>query len=313
MNPTEAKIVELLNTDFKGDWDVLLKTVITLKLKDSPSQKTPISAINPNPVQQQFVEIVPPSTPENLTTQDSVIPTNQSVAPPQVIQNTVTANPMIELKAVTKNYAVGSETIAALNNINLTILQGEFVAIVGPSGSGKSTLLQLLGGLDKQTSGEIVVDSQNLNNIDDNALSRYRNTSVGFIFQSFYLQPYLNVLKNVELPLLFKDLQPEVRKHMAKEAVQSVGLTDRINHLPKQLSGGQMQRVAVARALANKPKIILADEPTANLDKTNTIEIGTLLQEVNSKLGVTIVLVTHNELLASYAKRIINIEGGQIR
>jgi putative ABC transport system ATP-binding protein len=219
---------------------------------------------------------------------------------------------LIKIRDLKKTYKVGNTTIEALKGADLNINKGEIVAIVGPSGSGKSTLLQLIGGLDKPTSGSIVVDNQELSMKNDYELSDYRNKTIGFIFQSFYLQPYLNVEKNVELPMMFRKMDRSLRKQSAVSAVDAVGLSNRIDHLPKQLSGGQMQRVAIARAIVNNCKIILADEPTANLDKETTLEVLNLLQKVRDDLGTSIVIVTHNELVAKSADRIIKIDDGKI-
>lgn len=219
---------------------------------------------------------------------------------------------LIQIRDLQKTYKVGSTTIDALKGADLDIKKGEIVAIVGPSGSGKSTLLQLIGGLDKATSGSIIVDNQELSTKNDFELSDYRNKTIGFIFQSFYLQPYLNVEKNVELPMMFRKMDRVHRKQSAISAVDAVGLANRIDHLPKQLSGGQMQRVAIARAIVNNCKIILADEPTANLDKETTIEVLNLLHKVRDDLGTSIVIVTHNELVAKSADRIIKIDDGKI-
>lgn len=219
---------------------------------------------------------------------------------------------VIELKNVSKIYKLASETINAIKDITLDIYEGEMIAIVGPSGSGKSTLLQLTGALDKPSEGTLLVDGQDISKLNDKQLSTFRNKTIGFVFQSFYLQSYLNIQQNVEIPLLFGGMKKSDRRVLSEEATESVGLKERIKHLPKQLSGGQMQRVAIARALVNKPKIILADEPTANLDKQTTIDIMELLRTLNEKLGTTVIIVTHNELVADYCQRQIKLSNGEL-
>jgi putative ABC transport system ATP-binding protein len=220
---------------------------------------------------------------------------------------------LMSLKSISKEYSLGQHKVTALKNINLDIYKGEFVAITGPSGSGKSTLLHVLGGLDKPDKGEVLIEGADLSKFNDNELSLFRNKMVGFIFQSFYLQPYLNVLQNTEIPLIFRMASESVRKSAATNAIDAVGLSERITHLPKQLSGGQMQRVGIARAIVNDPKIVLADEPTANLDKESTQDIINMLKKINKEKGITIVVVTHNDMVAQYADRIIKLEDGEIK
>jgi ABC-type lipoprotein export system ATPase subunit len=220
---------------------------------------------------------------------------------------------LMSLKDISKEYTLGNHKVAALKNINLDVYKGEFIAITGPSGSGKSTLLHVLGGLDKPDKGQVLIEGSDLSKFNDNELSLFRNKMVGFIFQSFYLQPYLNVLQNTEIPLIFRMANESVRKAAATNAIDAVGLSERIMHLPKQLSGGQMQRVGIARAIVNDPKIVLADEPTANLDKESTQDIINMLKKINKEKGITIVVVTHNDMVAQHADRIIKLEDGEIK
>lgn len=218
---------------------------------------------------------------------------------------------MIELKNVTKTYRLGDEVLDALNNVQCTIEAGEFVAITGPSGSGKSTLANIIGGLDRPTKGTVVVDGIDLSRIRDAKLSAYRNHHIGFVFQSFNLQGNQTALENVMLPLIFSKMRPRARRARAIECLQAVGLGDRIKHKPNQLSGGQRQRVAIARALAAKPSIIIADEPTGNLDSARGEEIMKLLKELN-KQGITLLVITHDATIARQAGRIIEIHDGTL-
>jgi len=218
---------------------------------------------------------------------------------------------VIELKNLTKTYKLGDETLNALDGIDCTIQAGEFVAITGPSGSGKSTLANIIGGLDKPTGGTVVVDGQDLSHVRDRQLSDYRNHHIGFVFQSFNLQGTQTALENVMLPLVFARMKSKERKARAKECLEAVGLGDRLKHKPSQLSGGQRQRVAIARALAVKPNIILADEPTGNLDSARGEEIMKLLKDLN-KQGITLIIITHDNSIAKQAGRIINIKDGKV-
>ncbi len=218
---------------------------------------------------------------------------------------------VIELKSLTKTYRLGDEALNALDGIDCTIQAGEFVAITGPSGSGKSTLANIIGGLDKPTGGTVVVDGQDLSHVRDRALSDYRNRHIGFVFQSFNLQGMQTAMENVMLPLVFARMKPKDRKLRAKECLEAVGLGDRLNHKPAQLSGGQRQRVAIARALAIKPSIILADEPTGNLDSARGEEIMKLLKKLNEQ-GITLIIITHDMSIARQAGRIINIRDGKV-
>jgi len=218
---------------------------------------------------------------------------------------------VIELKNLTKTYKLGDETLNALDGIDCTIQAGEFVAITGPSGSGKSTLANIIGGLDKPSGGTVVVDGQDLSHVRDRQLSDYRNHHIGFVFQSFNLQGTQTALENVMLPLVFARMKSKDRKARAKECLEAVGLGDRLKHKPSQLSGGQRQRVAIARALAVKPSIILADEPTGNLDSARGEEIMKLLKDLN-KQGITLIIITHDNSIARQAGRIINIKDGKV-
>jgi putative ABC transport system ATP-binding protein len=218
---------------------------------------------------------------------------------------------IIQLKNVTKTYHLGDETLNALDNVNLMVSAGEFVAITGPSGSGKSTLANIIGGLDKPSSGTVTVDEADLSHIRDKALSDYRNHHIGFIFQSFNLQGTSTALENVMLPLIFSGMRPKDRKARATECLGRVGLGDRLKHKPSQLSGGQRQRVAIARALAVQPSIIIADEPTGNLDSARGEEIMRLLKELN-KQGMTLLMITHDMNLARQAGRIVSIHDGKL-
>ncbi len=218
---------------------------------------------------------------------------------------------MIELKNVSKTYRMGDETIHALDGVNIKINTGEFVAIMGPSGSGKSTLANVIGGLDVPDTGEVVVDEQSLRQANDDQLSWYRNKHIGFVFQTFNLQPSLTAIENVVVPLLLARISPRQRFDRAKVCLSAVGLGDRMRHKPAQLSGGQRQRVCVARAIANNPQIIIADEPTGNLDSKKGMEIVQVLKDLN-KSGITIIVITHDEDVAKRADRVLSIRDGKI-
>jgi putative ABC transport system ATP-binding protein len=218
---------------------------------------------------------------------------------------------VIDLKHITKTYHLGDETLHALNDVSCAVQSGEFVAITGPSGSGKSTLANIIGGLDQPTDGSVVIDDLDLSRVHDRQLSDYRNKHIGFVFQSFNLQGTQTALENVMLPLVFMGMKSSERKARAKECLEAVGLGDRLNHRPSQLSGGQRQRVAIARALAGRPSIILADEPTGNLDSARGEEIMKLLKDLN-KQGITLVVITHDMSIARQADRIIQIKDGQV-
>ncbi|MCR4417286.1 MAG: ABC transporter ATP-binding protein [Ignavibacteria bacterium] len=218
---------------------------------------------------------------------------------------------MIEMKNITKTYIVGLEEVHALRGISLTVRKNEYIAVMGPSGSGKSTLMNIIGCLDTPTTGIYLFNGINVSDMDDNELARIRNKEIGFVFQTFNLIPRSNALHNVELPLIYANVPAHERKERAKAALENVGLGDRIHHKPNELSGGQRQRVAIARALINNPSIILADEPTGNLDSKTGEEIMQLFELLHQK-GNTIILVTHEEYIAEHAKRIIRIRDGLI-
>ncbi|HEY5152549.1 MAG TPA: ABC transporter ATP-binding protein [Candidatus Saccharimonadales bacterium] len=218
---------------------------------------------------------------------------------------------VIELKNVTKTYKLGDETLNALDSVDFSVQSGEFVAITGPSGSGKSTLANIIGGLDRPSSGSVSVDGNELSQIHDNKLSAYRNRHIGFVFQSFNLQGNNTALENVMLPLVFAKMKNKERKVRAADCLKAVGLGDRIKHKPTQLSGGQRQRVAIARALAANPTIIIADEPTGNLDSAKGVEIMKLLKDLN-KQGITLIIITHDMSIARQAHRIVEIHDGNI-
>jgi len=221
------------------------------------------------------------------------------------------ADALIELSNVTRTYQLGDETIYALKDVNLTIGKGESLAIVGPSGSGKSTLSNIIGGLDVPDSGTVMIDGKDLSHYKDRELSKYRNQYVGFVFQSFNLQPHLTALENVMLPLLFAKMSGKERLARATQRLTEVGLADRMRHLPTQLSGGQRQRVSIARSLVNNPSLIIADEPTGNLDSQRGEEIMDLLRDFN-KAGTTLVVITHDAQIAAKAGRVVSIHDGKL-
>lgn len=217
---------------------------------------------------------------------------------------------IVRVENVSKTYKVGRVPISALKDVSLNINKGEFIAITGTSGSGKSTLLQLIGGLDKPTQGAITVAEQNLAKLSDGKLSTFRNQTIGFIFQFFYLQPFLNLQTNIEVPAMFARTKRTERSVRSQKLAMGVGLSDRIKHLPRELSGGQMQRAAIARALQNSPSILLADEPTGNLDRKNALAIFELFRQICDRQGTTIIVVTHDMSLAGAADRIIEMSDG---
>lgn len=219
---------------------------------------------------------------------------------------------MIELKDVTKTYELGGEKIYALNKVDLKINDGDFIAIVGPSGSGKSTLANIIGGLDSPDSGSVLFDGVEIGKMKDKDLSHYRNKTIGFIFQSFNLQPTLTAVENVTIPLIFGKVKAKERTQKALERLRQVGLSDRINHKPSELSGGQRQRVCIARALVNDPKLIIADEPTGNLDSARGKEIISLLKALNHELGITLIIITHDKSVADEARKTLTIKDGVI-
>ncbi len=218
---------------------------------------------------------------------------------------------LIRVENIGKKYVIGTEAIHALQSVSLKINKGEFVALMGPSGSGKSTLMNILGCLDTPSSGTYMLNGKNVSNMSDDALAEIRNKEIGFVFQTFNLLPRSTALDNVALPLVYAGLRKEERIAKATKVLENVGLGDRMLHQPNELSGGQRQRVAVARALVNNPSIILADEPTGNLDTKTSIEIMELLEEIHSK-GNTIILVTHEEDIAKHAHRIVRMRDGLI-
>ncbi|MCG1011357.1 ABC transporter ATP-binding protein [Tepidanaerobacter sp. GT38] len=219
---------------------------------------------------------------------------------------------MIHLKNISRSYKNGQVLIEALKDVNLSIEEGEFVSIMGPSGSGKSTLLNILGCLDKPTSGTYEIAGRRVEKMGDNQLADIRNQLLGFVFQSFHLLPDLNALENVELPLIYRGLGGKERRKRSIEALKSVGLEKRIYHRPSQLSGGEQQRVAIARAIVGNPKVILADEPTGALDSKTSETIMEIFQELNKERGITIVQVTHEKNIAQYGKRIYHLLDGKI-
>jgi putative ABC transport system ATP-binding protein len=218
---------------------------------------------------------------------------------------------VIEIENVTKLYRMGSETIHALRGVTLNIHRNEYLAIMGPSGSGKSTLMNMLGCLDTPTAGRYDFSGKDVAEMDDNELADIRNREIGFVFQTFNLLPRSNALHNVELPLIYAGLPKHERLKRAQQALEDVGLGDRMHHRPNELSGGQRQRVAIARALVTRPSIILADEPTGNLDSRTGVEIMTLFEQLYD-LGNTIIVVTHEEDIARHARRIVRLRDGLI-
>ena len=220
-------------------------------------------------------------------------------------------NTIISSESLSRQFKVGSVTINALNKVSFTVKKNEFVALMGASGSGKSTLMNLIGCLDTATSGLYKLNGTDVKDMDENALANVRNKEIGFVFQTYNLLPRYTALENVMLPLVYAGIKKQERIEMAKKTLGSVGLSDRILHKPNELSGGQRQRVAIARALVNNPSIILADEPTGNLDSGTSIEIMKLFQEIHKK-GNTIIVVTHEEDIANYARRIIRLKDGII-
>ncbi len=218
---------------------------------------------------------------------------------------------LIEIRDMYKIYNPGENEVRAIDGVNLKIEHGEFVAIIGQSGSGKSTLMNMLGLLDVPTSGQYLLDGQDVDGLSDDELSEIRNKEIGFIFQGFNLITSLTAVENVELPLVYRGMKKEERNKLAVDALNRVGLSHRLDHLPKQMSGGQQQRVAIARAVAARPPIILADEPTGNLDSHSGVEVMKILHELHEE-GRTVILITHDNDIANEAQRVIRIQDGQI-
>ncbi|MCB0685535.1 MAG: ABC transporter ATP-binding protein [Saprospiraceae bacterium] len=223
----------------------------------------------------------------------------------------MTLQPVISVHNLTKTYQMGATVVKALQNIDLDIYPNEFVALMGPSGSGKSTLMNLLGCLDTPTAGEYFLGGENVADMDDNELANVRNRKIGFVFQTFNLLPRLSSLENVALPLVYAGISKEKRLDQSRRVLETVGLGERMEHKPNELSGGQRQRVAVARALVNDPQIILADEPTGNLDSKTSEEIMEMFENLH-KAGNTIILVTHEPDIAEYAHRVVRMKDGMI-
>lgn len=235
--------------------------------------------------------------------------------PPPQKNNLNTESPMntlVRIRDLTKNYQRGSETVQVLQRLDLEIPEGDFLALMGPSGSGKSTLLNLIGGLDRATSGNIEVAGHDISQLSESALGRWRADNVGFVFQMYNLLPVLSAQRNVELPLLLTRLSASERKQRATAALQLVGLADRANHKPRELSGGQEQRVGIARAIVSDPTLLLCDEPTGDLDRKAGDEVLDLLQALNQHQGKTIIMVTHDPRAAERAKRVLHLEKGQL-
>jgi len=219
---------------------------------------------------------------------------------------------MIELRGINKSYKLGAaEAFQALAGVDLDLRRGEFIALTGASGSGKSTLMNILGCLDTPSAGSYVLDGEPVGGLNEDQLARVRNRKIGFVFQNFYLMPRMSAVDNVAQPLIYRGFSPSARRQRAAEALTRVGLEQRLHHKPNELSGGQRQRVAIARALVGRPEVLLADEPTGNLDSRTALEIMTLFTQLNAE-GHTLVIVTHDPGIASYSKRIIRLHDGQI-
>ena len=219
---------------------------------------------------------------------------------------------LVELKDIHKSFSMGKEEVEILHGISLSLEKGEFVAMMGPSGSGKSTTMNILGCLDKPTSGTYFLNGQSINDLEGDDLAVIRNSTIGFVFQGFNLLQKTSAIENVELPLLYAGMAKKERRERAKEALIQMGLEDRLYHEPTQLSGGQQQRVAIARGIVNRAPIIMADEPTGNLDSKTSDEIMKLFKKINEEDGITILLVTHEPEVAAYAKRIVHFKDGLV-
>lgn len=220
-------------------------------------------------------------------------------------------DPVITLQDVRKIYTMGTQEVRALDGVDLTVFPNEYVAIMGPSGSGKSTMMNIIGCLDVPSSGKYILNGGDVGSMDDDELAAARNREIGFVFQTFNLLPRVNCLQNVELPLIYSGIRRSERREMAAQALRNVGLGDRMDHKPNELSGGQRQRVAVARALVNDPAILLADEPTGNLDSKTGVEIMHLFEELHQR-GNTLLVVTHEEEIARHARRIVRLRDGLV-
>ena len=217
---------------------------------------------------------------------------------------------MVSLAGVCKRFIKGKETIGIFDHLDLAIPKGDFVAVMGPSGSGKTTLLNLLGGIDRSNEGEILIADQRIDRLSESQLSHWRAAHVGFIFQFYNLMPMLSAAQNVELPLLLTGLDRKQRRERVQTALDVVGLADRAKHYPREMSGGQQQRISIARAIVSDPSLLLCDEPTGDLDRTTAAEILTILQVLNRDLGKTIVMVTHDPAAAEYARRVLHLDKG---
>lgn len=217
---------------------------------------------------------------------------------------------ILEVKNLSKTYGKGDTMVKALDNVSFSVEQGEFIAIIGPSGSGKSTLLHILGGVDTPTSGNVIINNKDISTLDENALAIFRRRQIGLIYQFYNLIPILTVEENLTLPLLLDGRKPDQRQ--IDSLIEKLGLSHRLTHLPNQLSGGQQQRVSIGRALVNNPALMLADEPTGNLDSENSKEIVALLRHFNQALNQTVIIITHDEKIALAADRVISIEDGKI-
>jgi len=219
---------------------------------------------------------------------------------------------VIEVRGVVQQFNLGKVLVPALRGVDLDVYAGEFVALVGASGSGKSTLLNIIGGLTPCTAGEVRVQNVLMNNLTENQICLFRRKHIGFIFQSFNLLPNLTALENVEMPLTFAGVAKKERRKRAERMLEIVGLSERMGHKPNELSGGQQQRVSIARALVNNPQIVLADEPTGNLDSATSLEIMELMKDMNEKLNMTFLVVTHDEEVAQYAHRVVHLKDGRV-
>lgn len=295
------RITKIVEEEFGGDYNKL-KEFLSNEFIEKNKQREEERIATPSQVQN-----TPKNDSQNIASQDSV---NVSLDGKHNVSED--AELLIDISGLHKTYKVGSETVTALKNVNLQIYKGEIIALVGPSGSGKSTLLNLIGGLDKADSGSLYIAGKNIFQMKEKEISRFRNKSIGFIFQFFYLQPFLDIQENTEIPLVFSRESPSQRHKASSDVLAKVGLQDRMKHTPNQISGGQMQRVAIARSVINNPQVVLADEPTGNLDRANADEILNLLRQINSQLQTTIIIVTHDEYVASQAGRIIKLQEGEI-